>query len=138
MQAFFDTITDYRGNGALHNVEFVMDQALEPTEPCLKDRFLPWVSTLVPSRDPQEAISSDKGILGRFQIYNPSVGEINKVKYLELLANWDPPFGKFAKNKYPLQIWEPLDQGTIEKLAVYYNTLSIEKRLDFATNEDPI
>ena len=128
MQAFFDKINEYRANKALLNVEFVLDQALEPTEACLKDRFLPWVSTMVPSRDPQEAISSNEGIDGRFQIYNPSIGGyFDKTKYLELLAQWDPPFGKFLDNKYPIQIWEPLDQSTIETLAVYFNSLKIDK-----------
>ena len=89
---------------------------------------------MVPGWDPHQAISSNEGIYERFQILNIGVQKPGTKKYLRLLASWDPPFGKFHDNQYPIQIWEPQDQPTIKYFAEQYNSVDIEKPLHFSTN----
>ena len=55
------------------------------------------------------------------------------------MAKMSPPFGKFGQpGQHPIQIWEPFDQEAISEIAETYRSLGVPRRLDFATNEDPV
>eukprot|EP01127_Copromyxa_protea_P019253 TRINITY_DN6200_c0_g1_i1.p1 TRINITY_DN6200_c0_g1~~TRINITY_DN6200_c0_g1_i1.p1 ORF type:complete len:617 (+),score=72.23 TRINITY_DN6200_c0_g1_i1:166-2016(+) len=117
------------------NIEFVLDGEATPDgRPCLKDRWRPWNSTWINS--PESAITSNDNGDDRFQIYNTDTTVASFQKGLDI------NLGKFRKNKYPYQLWEPSDQSEFELFSqMFLNWTAAsgnDKNLMYAINIDPI
>jgi hypothetical protein len=122
------------------NVEFVLDGSGTPSgRPCLNDKWRPWVSTWIPSSDPEDAAFSNNVTLGydRYQVFNPPEVDAGRPSlWIDYYQKLD--YGKFSNGTHPYLLWEPSSQNKILEIANAYATGPIHSPgFRFAINIDP-
>jgi hypothetical protein len=143
-QGFLSRLTSFKSSVDLlvsqgANVEFVIDGSLDMTQVCTKNAFRPWPSTW--QGPPYEAFFSNDSSRGydRLQVFD--LPDNSLLISTAAKANW----GKFEKMKWPLLVWEPADEASIQKLtSIYLNWALLQPEptnlpdYRFAINIDPI
>ena len=133
VDGFFNKASELQRD-TLSSVEFVLDGGASPARECLEQRWRPWNSTMVTTRDPPEAFSSDDRSKGfdRILALDPPIRDFHRVSQLK--------FGKFVQSQYPIFVWEPQNEDEITKVSKEYIESKIIHKpgLKFAINIDPI
>ncbi|EFA78097.1 hypothetical protein PPL_08745 [Heterostelium album PN500] len=125
-------------------LEVILDGSGAPLD-CLMGLWNPLVSTWI--GHPWEAIHSNNETLGynRFQVVDLPIEPIIPGFLIDLMCLESPPFGKFSgpNASYPVLVWEPSNQATIDSVAQSYIDCQLKHSsqsfapLRYATNIDP-
>lgn len=110
----------YTTHNSKLNLEFILDESATPgmNRDCLIDKWRPWNSTFVSSRDNVDIFFSNDKSKGydRFQYLNDPVPPRQETLLLARAKQID--FGKFKDIKNPILMWEPSQQNASKLL--YY------------------
>ncbi|KAJ3427055.1 hypothetical protein M0812_26633 [Anaeramoeba flamelloides] len=131
------------------NVNFVMDGDVTPGgsisvnntkyRKCLSNKFQPYPSTFLFSKDPEKALTSNDPTYGfnRFQVLNIWADEVFPTLFFDILR--DNNYGKFLNGSYPFLVWEPSWQKDFLTINEHYlKGKPHSAGIRYAINIDPI
>ncbi|EGG20205.1 hypothetical protein DFA_07325 [Cavenderia fasciculata] len=135
-------ITSLQENGVAPNLRFLLDGNGVPLN-CLSQSLQPYNATWVGK--PWDARNDNNASLGydRLVVADLPIDSLVPDFWPDVMCSRDTPYFKFLNGQYPVLVWEPSDQRTIQSVASTYvgcmslhNTLQFPQLL-FASNIDP-